>query len=500
MKTFIFAIGGTGVRVLKSLTMLLASGVKGTSTDNEIIPIVIDYDGDNGDTKLTQDILECYQKIHENAYKEKKQSHQEHFFCTPIKSLGEIVNDPAIIAKEYRYGIPLEGIDNGTTFSGYINYDSLDVSNNTIPTRRLVESLYSSKYKNENINEDDMRAELHMNLRHGFRGNPNIGCVVTKQLTENKALQQLQGQIGEGDKVFIIGSIFGGTGASGIPMVLDFFKTGNNQGTFENTKVGVLAVTPYFNLIKVDEEKSPIDSNTFIAKTKAALKAYEDTVYKLADAVYMVGDDQTNAQFKNIEGGDDQKNNAHIVELIGAMMALDFIQRGDNELSHSFYQFGLKNNHDASTNLVYDDFYEQTTKPYFDPMARFVLFKHFCETYVLKKPWEQNDTWGEPTGLKDSLDFMKSNFAAFFEYFAEWIGQLENIKYRPFKLFNLNKKDYDDLFDYNRGGSIDESKIRTYLGESTTEIETNGVKNEEFYKGHPDELFMVNAHNALARM
>lgn len=500
MRTFIFAIGGTGVRVLKSLTMLLASGVKGTSTDNEIIPIVIDYDGDNGDTKLTQDILECYQKIHERVYKGEKKSHKEHFFCTPIKSLGELVNDPDIIAEEFRYGIPLEGIDNSTTFSSYINYDSLNVSNNTIPTRRLLESLYSSKYKNENINRDDMRAELHMNLRHGFRGNPNIGCVVTKQLTGNKALQQLQGQIGEGDKVFIIGSIFGGTGASGIPMVLDFFKTGDNQNTFQHNKVGVLAVTPYFNLIKVDETESPIDSNTFIAKTKAALKAYEDTVYKLADAVYMVGDDQTKAQFQNIEGGDEQKNNAHIVELIGAMMALDFIERGDDELSNSFYQFGLKNNHDASTNLEYDDFYEQTTTPYFDPMARFVLFKHFCETYVLKKSWEQNDTWGESTGLKESLDFMTTNFGAFFKYFAEWINQLENPDFRPFKLFNLNKKNYNELFAYDRGGSIDENKIRTYLGESTTEQETNGVKNEEFYKGHPDELFMVNVHNALARM
>ena len=47
---------------------------------------------------------------------------------------------------------------------------------------------------------------------------------------------------------------------------------------------------------------------------------------------------------------------------------------------------------------------------------------------------------------------------------------------------------------------VDEIKIRTYLGESTTEQETNGVKNEEFYQGHPDELFMVNVHNALARL
>ena len=78
MATYIFGIGGTGARVLRSLTMLLASGVEGTSTNNEIIPVIIDYDGDNGDTKLTQDILENYQRINRMCYGTR--THDEHFF------------------------------------------------------------------------------------------------------------------------------------------------------------------------------------------------------------------------------------------------------------------------------------------------------------------------------------------------------------------------------------------------------------------------------------
>lgn len=52
-KLYVFAIGGTGARVLRSLTMLLAAGVK-INTD-EIVPIIIDPDKGNGnmtDTKI----------------------------------------------------------------------------------------------------------------------------------------------------------------------------------------------------------------------------------------------------------------------------------------------------------------------------------------------------------------------------------------------------------------------------------------------------------------
>jgi len=39
-KLFIFGIGGTGSRVIKALTMLLASGVKLNNNFNTIVPVL----------------------------------------------------------------------------------------------------------------------------------------------------------------------------------------------------------------------------------------------------------------------------------------------------------------------------------------------------------------------------------------------------------------------------------------------------------------------------
>ena len=54
MNLYIFAIGGSGSRVLRSLTMLLASGIE---TNNNIIPIIIDPDTSNGDLDRTIDFF-----------------------------------------------------------------------------------------------------------------------------------------------------------------------------------------------------------------------------------------------------------------------------------------------------------------------------------------------------------------------------------------------------------------------------------------------------------
>lgn len=503
MRTYIFAIGGTGARVLRSLTMLLASGVKGTDTGKEIIPIVIDYDGDNGDTKRTQNLLEKYQKIHSAAYGDKILDHQEHYFCTPIKSLGDLVDDENIIPKSVRYGIPLEMMDKETTYSGYIDYGSLTIANNTLPTRRLLESLYSVEPAKDDHNAENLKAELHMKLYHGFRGCPNIGCVVTKQLLTNNALKQLPGIIQEKDRVFIIGSVFGGTGASGIPMLLDFFKSGAYKETFSKIKVGILAVTPYFNLTRVDGKDSPIDSNNFIAKTKAALKAYEETVYQTADAVYMVGDDKVAQPFDNIEGGLKQENSANVVELVGAMMALDFMGRNESSLAQSFFEFGLQKNHDSTTPLIYGDFYKETTEPYFDPMARFTIFKHFCQQYIFKRQWAASDYFvGNDSGLERNNPFL-SDLGNFYSDFEDWVIELEDKKYRPLKLFNLDEDNYDKLLEYqNLEDCIKEMNIRQYMSESCGDPSKkgDGSTNADKYEGHPEELFLVNAYNALNRV
>ena len=67
-RLFIFAIGGTGSRVLKSLTMLLASGIKPNSErEFEIVPIIIDPHKSNEDLKRTERLLGNYQTISNQA-------------------------------------------------------------------------------------------------------------------------------------------------------------------------------------------------------------------------------------------------------------------------------------------------------------------------------------------------------------------------------------------------------------------------------------------------
>ena len=54
-KLYVFGIGGTGSRVLKSLTMLLASGVKCNA--DTIVPIIIDPDDSGADKTRTIDLM-----------------------------------------------------------------------------------------------------------------------------------------------------------------------------------------------------------------------------------------------------------------------------------------------------------------------------------------------------------------------------------------------------------------------------------------------------------
>jgi hypothetical protein len=83
-KLYLFAIGGTGSRVIKALTMLLASGVAIKNTD-VIIPIIIDPDSANGDLTRAVEILRTYKDIRSKA-----NSNHSEFFKVQISSLDEL--------------------------------------------------------------------------------------------------------------------------------------------------------------------------------------------------------------------------------------------------------------------------------------------------------------------------------------------------------------------------------------------------------------------------
>ena len=64
-RVFVFCIGGTGLRVMKAITMLAASGVK--TNGYTIVPIIIDPHIDLDEKTKVDNLINDYIRIYKNA-------------------------------------------------------------------------------------------------------------------------------------------------------------------------------------------------------------------------------------------------------------------------------------------------------------------------------------------------------------------------------------------------------------------------------------------------
>lgn len=243
-KIYVFGIGGTGARVLRSLTMMLASGVQ--LGQDEIVPIFIDPDESNADLSRTVDLMNLYIRIHRDLTF--PSSNKNRFFRTTISQ--EVSG----------FRLQIRDTDD-KSFQKF-----MDVSTMNRENQAMVKLLFS---------ENNLRSKMDV----GFKGNPNIGSVVLNQIVNSDGFETFANGFAVGDKIFIISSIFGGTGASGFPLLLKTLRTGNDFPNFQainDAEIGAVTVLPYFKLKPSDE--SEIDSSSFISKTKSALAYYEDNI------------------------------------------------------------------------------------------------------------------------------------------------------------------------------------------------------------------------------
>lgn len=294
-KVYIFGIGGTGARVIRSLTMLLASGVKLGDSVDTVVPIIIDPDKSNGDLTRTITLLKTYKTVHENL--RFGRNSKSEFFRTNIDDLNTSFRlQVADVADK--------------DFQTYIKYLSLDPRN-----KALISLLFSKR-----------NLEAHMDV--GFKGNPNMGSVVLNNFSSdpNNNLEALLSSFQSGDKIFIISSIFGGTGAAGFPLLLKTLRQAqNNQlpssALVSNAPIGAITVLPYYGV--EHDEDSEINMDSFMSKAKAALSYYRDNLN--VDTLYYISD-KLSKNYKNHEGDSEQRNNAHFIEMVSALAVVDFCQ------------------------------------------------------------------------------------------------------------------------------------------------------------------------------
>lgn len=184
-----------------------------------------------------------------------------------------------------------------------------------------------------------------------------------------------------GDRIFIISSIFGGTGASGFPLLLKTIRTDKSSQAWKiisEAKVGAVTVLPYFNV--EEDEKSGVDSATFISKTKSALAYYERNISQNGsiDALYYIGDN-IKATYENHDGGSAQKNKAHLIELASALAVLSFASTDDAQLAGDtiHYEYGLDTTKTPKEQVLFKDLGKESRDAIQKPLTQFILMNKY---------------------------------------------------------------------------------------------------------------------------
>ena len=404
-KLYVFAIGGTGSRVLRSLTMLSASGVDIQA--NEIVPIIIDPDASNADLTRTVTLMNRYSTIRKGIDFHDK--NETTFFKTDIKEYVQ------------NYSLHIQDTED-RRFDQFIEYSSLSTEN-----RAMMSMLFSEK-------------NLAAQMQVGFKGNPNIGSVVLNQIVSSPQFAEFATSFDEGDKIFIISSIFGGTGASGFPLLLKTLRDPNatfsNHSIINKAQIGAVTILPYFKLQPSDE--SEIDSSTFISKARSALAYYETNVVgnKSINALYYLADDGD--IYDNNDGGCLQQNPAHIIELVAATAAVNFMNTDYTDRNMNL-EFGIRDI-DDNDSVTFGKFYPETEGLLIKPMTQLTMMANCLQkgstqyNFVTSEYLVANETICAKERLYTTQYFKE--LMSFFETYKEWLTELSNTK-RKLNLFNL---------------------------------------------------------------
>ena len=288
MSYYAIGIGGTGAKCLESLIHLAAAGMM---PDGELHLLFVDPDTSNGSRARVEETLADYVK------------------CKDQLDLGKTdLLKTKIVPADPILWTPFK--ETNPSLDRFFHYENF----RDTPAGKLFDVLYS-------------RSEKETTLEEGFRGHPSIGSAVmakTVNLEEDPTWSLFRRKIAdddEGAKVFLVGSIFGGTGASGFPTIAQIVKR-----ALDVTLGGAL-ILPYFKFIDNEDNELKAKSEEFLMNTQTALKHYhvwnQTGVY---DAVYLFGD-ESRTDVENALGGREQQNDPHFIELYAALAAVDFFRR-----------------------------------------------------------------------------------------------------------------------------------------------------------------------------
>lgn len=321
MDSYIIGIGGTGARCIEAVIYLSAAGI----FTRNVNMLLIDPDVDNGNSNSTIGLINNYIAL--TGLRQPQ---------SPTKKgwLGSAVYPPQFFRSKVnqdgrsptRWNAPQR--NQGRTFENVLQYDSCPEK-----LKQFIDLFYTS---------DDLK----MSLEVGYQGRTSVGSVALKQDMEETVgtpgiglrefLESLVRDLESETKVFVIGSIFGGTGAAGIPTIPALVANldtrvfpEQNRG---NLRWGTALVAPYFlfppptDSGNGEEVREGPGTNSVLhpIAAKAALMHYAHTPPDYQHLYLLGAPQRQETNTLNIRGGSQQRNQAHYIEIMTAFAAWDF--------------------------------------------------------------------------------------------------------------------------------------------------------------------------------
>ena len=253
-KNFVIAIGGTGMRCLESFVHTCAMGLY----DNmEFNVLTLDTDYSNGNKERTTQLIDNYNQIKSDVSGAEGKINNNTFFSAKL-NLFDVVTDYNNQGRE--------------TFSSLTNLAS---ESDELSDNKILADLFLGE------------AVQEFNLAHGYRAQTHLGSYLmyhalvelARKIKESKANEtekefgkylELLYEAGADAKIFVFGSVFGGTGASSIPVIpvalnkaLSVFA-GGQQAISEDAKYGCTLLTEYFRFTKPKDSQKTTKKDAVI--------------------------------------------------------------------------------------------------------------------------------------------------------------------------------------------------------------------------------------------
>jgi hypothetical protein len=300
VRNLVYAIGGTGAKCAEALVHLTIAGVIETDWSLRII----DQDRDNGNGNRLVRLVAVYNHVQRDLRLGVHALDNENPIMRARITQGDRImavlpDIEAVLREAFGVGEAGDPSSDGNAL--------------------LLNTLFTNNERNER-------------MVRGFAGRPGLGaaaflCPQSEEKSELWACVRDDIRLvrnGQIDRILFLGSMFGGTGAAGLPTLGRHFRAHIDN---QHTALGAVLCLRYFDLDNAGRFKPADHSRTRAAISYYAREMMPEGGSALFDELYLVGlDPEITIPAEQNGGGKGQINPALLPELIAGLGAARFLR------------------------------------------------------------------------------------------------------------------------------------------------------------------------------